>query len=514
LVPFLPFRWHDLIYFPLPGLSSILIRLGRHDPKLGEKVIAEAAETIGQKEPARRALIELQALALENAALEQRFASAAELELRFLPAQESLATESPFHIFAAAARDLEAARLSTSHLHKRRSLERADQTLSRLQLSAASAPRSDRLSHRLLPTARIWRDAIANQLAALSRQEQEQPQVPPAFVVGRMLGPEDEGLFKGRADMVSLIDQDLVSDRRSPILLLGQRRVGKSSLLSMLPARLGTGTTVVSINFQGLSGSDHLEQPHRIVAEAVHAASPEQPRPPAGRWGKTLDWLAKIDVSLAADDQRMLIAIDEVERLEEELRAGRTVPDLLDMARAAGDRLGRIRIMLVSAWSLDRLGRHWSDRLISAVTRRLGYLDRESARALVTSPIPDFPDIYPEGGVERILAATACQPYLIQLVCDALCRQLNSHGRLRASDDDLDRAIDDAIVSTPLFQELWNERSDDEQQILQAVATGRPVPDDPSPPLRRLLREEYVTADNGSYQVKVPLFATWIRSYT
>ena len=48
----------------------------------------------------------------------------------------------------------------------------------------------------------------------------------------------------------------------------------------------------------------------------------------------------------------------------------------------------------------------------------------------------------PDGGVDRIVQVTAGHPYLVQLVCDALCRHLNENGRLEASTDDLEAALD------------------------------------------------------------------------
>ena len=288
--------------------------------------------------------------------------------------------------------------------------------------------------------------------------------------------------------------------------------MGKSSLIHMLPVQLGTGTVVAAVDFQRLSGSPQRAHAHRWIAEEVAGACPEAPRPPeAGdAWGETLAWLGDVDAALAADGRRLLVAVDEVERLEDGIRAGWAAPDLLDFLRAAGDALHRVRFLLASAYRPRGLGAHWSDRLISLRIRELRRLGRGDAEDLVRRPVRDFPDIYPEDGVERILRLTAGHPYLTQLVCDRLCRHLNAEGRLVATDEDVERAIDDAFLETTLFGELWDKRTEAERRVLEALAAGDDPPTADRPAVRDLEREDYVEQRDGRPVVAVPMFADWI----
>jgi len=77
----LPFGHHDLIFFPLPGLRSLLVKLGHVDAELGRSIIAQAAQSTGQTRPARLALEELQAQSLAEAGRERWFARVANLDL-------------------------------------------------------------------------------------------------------------------------------------------------------------------------------------------------------------------------------------------------------------------------------------------------------------------------------------------------------------------------------------------------------------------------------------------------
>ena len=339
--------------------------------------------------------------------------------------------------------------------------------------------------------------------------------MPPAYVSGQPLSPEmssEVSLFKGRTDLAQLVDHDLDPGRRGVLVLVGQRRMGKSSFRNFLPRLLGTGTEVLTANFQELSGNPHRATPHRWLIELLAAKIINAPPPPdSPHWNEGLDWLRARDMNLG--DRRMLIVVDEVERVEDDIQKGELSTDFIDFLRAAGDSLRKIRFLLLTAYPLPRLGPHWNDRLISATTRYVSYLDAASAEDLVRHPIPDFPDIYPEGGVARILHQTHGHPYLVQKVCDELCSYLNRNGGLRrATDDELTEVLD-RMSSENLFDELWTaqgRRTPEEQHALHRLALAS-EPLEADPVMRQLAIEGYVTLSGDKATLAVPLFGNWIR---
>ena len=535
LASHLPYRYHELSSLPLPFLAGFLVRLGEEHPAEGRRALAEAAASLGQKRPAHRALTELQARSLERAARERQYASAAALSLPFLPGRESLHSSgyprSEFELasaqlglitinsIAAAAQDLVSVRSTGSYHQRRQALTRARKELERtLDLLTSTRLRDGR---RFLLVVKAWLDRVADEEAALAALEKESPQVPLVFIAGVPITPADESLFVGRRDLVRLLDQDLAAERPVPLVLLGQRRMGKSTLLNFLPRLLGTGTRVVSLNFQGLSGNPLRGEPHCwVAAEVAKSLADASPPPEKASWGATLDWLSALEETLASSDLRMLIALDEVEGLERGIREEWSDPAFLDFLRAAGDRLRRIRFLLVTAHPFSRLGPHWSDRLISAQTRRIEPLAEEEARALLTRPVTGFPDIYPPGGVEHLLTETACHPYLLQLTAYLLTRRLNEAGRLKATDDDLTAALDQALEENTLFQYLWDDLSATEQRLMAALARGEEptaaageAAETLSQARRELTREQLIQRSNEGegWRVAVPLFARWIR---
>jgi len=343
----------------------------------------------------------------------------------------------------------------------------------------------------------------------------ENRRIPIPFLAGPVLRPSDGDLFRGHGDLVEILKDDVLSDRRGPILIVGQRRMGKSSLINLLSALLGTDIKVVSLSFQGLFGSQHQKAPHCWVAEVVAKTWIRVPAVPCGGdWGQTLAWLRVVEADLQEANQRLLVTIDEIECLQDGIREGWATADFLDFLRAAGDTLRRIRFLIATAYPLQRLGRVWVDRLINVRIRSLRPLDFASAEALIRRPMEGFPDIYPPGGVERIVEATYGHPYLLQLVCYVLCRRLMERKQFEATLTDIETAIDEATAETPLFHALWRERTDAERRVLQNLAAGRYLRQDAERLVRSMKKENFIIDREGRPSVMIPMFANWILDNT
>ncbi len=333
--------------------------------------------------------------------------------------------------------------------------------------------------------------------------------IPLPFVAGPALTPRERDLFRGRTDLAGLVRDDLTGNRRGTIMLFGQRRMGKSSFINMLPSLLGGAAEVVSVNFLGLSSSD--EAPHNWIAAVVADVLPQLPHPPkSDAWRDVLDWLREADRFLQDAEKRLLVTVDEVEALEGGIRKGWAKPDFLDLMRAAGDNLDRIRFLLATANSLQRLGPHWIDRLINVLPRRLRPLEPAETEDLIRRPVPGFPDIYPTGGVERIAETTNGHPFLVQLVCDVLCRHLNGNKRLKATSDDIETAIDRALCEAFVFGDIWRQRTQEGRRVLHCLAADGNVDRDQRMVVQTLKEEGYVIERNDRLAVAIPMFADWI----
>ncbi|MCP4548019.1 MAG: hypothetical protein GY835_16260, partial [bacterium] len=129
---------------------------------------------------------------------------------------------------------------------------------------------------------------------------------------------------------------------------------------------------------------------------------------------------------------------------------------------------------------------------------------------LIRRPVPGFPDIYPAGGVERIAETTNGHPFLVQLVCDVLCRRLNENKRLKATSDDIETAIDRALGEALVLGDIWRQRTKEEQRVLHCLAAGEDVDQDQRSVIQTLKEESYVSERDNRLAVAIPMFADWI----
>jgi hypothetical protein len=525
----LPYRRHDLSPFPLWGLHRLLTIIGEHDITLGMQLIEEAAGTKAQHTRALRAFDDFLAIALERAVVDQNtWLKPTETNLdRLIEVLETLDPKHPFRVFVDTARDIQSARIGGSQHRRCNRLESARRRIESLKSAYTSLLSPGHRATRFHATASRWADAIEAERQALQHEIDRSPEVPAVFVIGSPLdptNPDEVALFRVRTDLVGVIDHELDDDRRGPLLLTGQRRMGKTSLLRMLPPHLGT-TTIATLDFQHLSGSGFGSAPHRWVVQALAKALANRSDltlpstdPVTDAWGTALDWLTEVDQNLAHTDHRVLIAIDEVERLQAGVEEGWSTITFLDFIRAAGDSLRRIRLLLVSAHPLSspRLGPKWADRLISAIPRHLGPLPLDDAELLLRKPIPEFPDemFSDDTAVPAILAQTGGHPYLIQVVGHELVKRLNNERRTTATPRDVERALDGALsLAQGVFSDLWQDFDEVDRTLLRALARGEPV--DPNIPVAQSLRDQSFLEldDNGTPAFVFPLFGRWIRSY-
>ena len=422
----------------------------------------------------------------------------------------------PLRCFIEAAKDLQAAHIGDNHNRRMRGIATARERM--LEVLDEPPSRNPYYFHALR-----WLLRIDAKIRSLSTQMP----IPDVFVVGQPLDPSNDDeveVFRLRRDLIDIIDHDLDDDRRGLLMLTGQRRMGKTSLLKMLPSHLGTGTVIVPFNFQRLSGSDEAFrlEPHRYVVHNVTNAIsriadfPGLPtKEITSAWGTGLAWLLELDAILARLGRRVLIAIDEIEALQRGLEEG-WARDLtfLDFLRAAGDSLHCIRFLLVSAHPLSspRLGPRWSDRLISVLPRPLGPLARDNAEQLLRKPVRYFPShVFDDEAVASILAQTGTHPYLIQIVGNEIVKNLNADRRRVATPRDVQLALDTAVhVANHLFSYLWSSLGEGEAELMIGLAHGAPI-DHESAEFHALRIEFFVELRDGAPAFVFPLFGRWIR---
>ncbi len=382
------------------------------------------------------------------------------------------------------------------------------------------------------------------------REEQKRTPVPNPYVIAN---PVQGSLFIGREDVLRRIEELWGSGGQCPsVLLYGQRRMGKSSVLQNLShLRLPQKSILIDFNLQRIGRV-------RSTGELLHGLSLKlyDAARKAGLSGPALSEPAEDDFlasgknpylaldrfldRLAAlrDGHRFLVTIDEFELLEEQIDQGRVDPQLLSVFRGVVQTYPWLVMALAGLHRLEELRHDYWNPLFGSVSAiEVSFLSEAAARTLITAPTPDFPLDYDAKAIARIYELTHGQPYLIQLICHSLVSRYN---RMLSEEpvpplrrfylQDVEAVVSFAELFTDglrYFQGVWDHaaRSQPAGQaiVLSVLAThsdGLSSDDllsqsglsasDLHAALRALLRHAVIQMDDGRYRFTVDLLRRWI----
>ncbi len=233
--------------------------------------------------------------------------------------------------------------------------------------------------------------------------------------------------FVGREDVFRLVQAVFAQSETNAIVLSGQRRIGKTSLLLNLRSRLPCPPFVtVFFDLQDcahkLIGQVLFELAQTIALE-LKMAPPQRAEFDDAGAGFEQAFLPNVRSTLGAD-KRLILLFDEFDvldaREEEKLPETSAARALIPYIRRLMAQEQELGFVLVVGRKADELGIQFKSALKAARYHRISALDPESARHLVLTAEREATLRFSQGVVERILALTACHPYFTQLVCQLL----------------------------------------------------------------------------------------------
>ncbi len=419
--------------------------------------------------------------------------------------------------------DTEQALQQTNHYSQRLMLSEVEERLNRLILELG---RNVEVSS-LQVIAVLWRNALAEAQQRRTQLADERQEIENPYVVGVPLSTKQE-IFVGRQDVIARIEK-ILSDRNGPPLLLhGQRRTGKTSLLHNLSRLMSIHTAPVYLDFQSprmLSGQiavmlEGLAKAISTVAHSFAHASGGLPPLTADqlRAGDAFvlfnDWLDHVEARLAG--RTMMLALDEFVVLEDLRQRGKLSENdlylLLSMFRHIIQHRQSFRLLLASSHTLNELG-PWAGHLNNVQVVHLGYLSEEETRRLTEKPTPEFGLRYLPDARAQVYTLTHGHPALVQLLCSEIVELKNSHPphlRRVVSFADIMEAKNRALATGEFFFQdiVKNQINSESLALLRTIATAPDgvYPYTRQPPgIQDLLRRDLVETCPKGYRFQVEM---------
>lgn len=520
--------WDEHQHLPWPALDEHVVMVARRNPAEGRQAIEYLASSRSQRWAAQAAQIELDAGALEQCGSVEQVAvayealAAGELEG---PASALLRSFSRISQDVAAALEQERAyarRLALSAVE-----ERLDGLLRELTRS------SERYVLRFRPIASRWREIIATHVRDLATEAEQRQEIDSPYVIGVPLSAEQE-IFVGRTDISARIEQLLLDRRRPPLLLYGQRRMGKTSLLNNLGRLLPSTVIPLFVDLQGpatraSNEAGLLYYLARSMSDSAMRqrglALPELDRATIERDPFIVfdEWL--MSVERLVGNGTGLLMLDEFEVLDRAIQRGRFDEEgILGMLRHIIQHRPKLKVLLAGSHGLSEF-RRWSSYLINAQVVRIGYLSADEARKLIEQPVKNFELRYTPEARERVLALTRGHPFLVQLLCAEIVALKNDQAperRRLAEVADVEASVAAALESGDMFfaDIAHNQIDAAGQALLRQIALAGECalvspeslalkPDYSEEALNQLLRRELIDVCSSGYSIQVELIRRW-----
>jgi tetratricopeptide (TPR) repeat protein len=283
-----------------------------------------------------------------------------------------------------------------------------------------------------------------------------------------------EAGFYGRDDIFRFVHNVLASPYQNVIVLYGQRRIGKTSLLHQLttPRYVPPGFQPVYLDLQGRAQQKLSEVLFGLAREIARSLGfPPPRREEFGDDGEHFQARFLPQVFERLDQRRLLLLVDEFDVIGEEpwtreAAVETLFPYLQDLIMDEH----RLAFVFVVGRRIDELPSRIKATFKSAQFKRISLLAQDDAIQLITEQANDLLD-YKPSAVERILSLTAGHPYFSQLICYELFDRCQRRGESRVSATDVDVALEGAMeLGMGGLAWFWDEFPPAGRFILSAVA--------------------------------------------
>lgn len=366
---------------------------------------------------------------------------------------------------------------------------------------------------------------------------------PIPYVTGTPL--RSGAMFFGRQDVFEFVREHLVGVYQNNVIVLhGQRRTGKTSILYRLQDLLADTHVAVLVDMQGKAArgtADFLYALSDDVAYALenHGIFVDLPERTEYEAVPEFTFRSRFLRSVVSklDSRNLLFMFDEFEELQRRVEDGRLEPEVFPFLRNLMQHEPRIDFLFSGTHKLEELGaEYWSILFNIAAYKQITFLEKDEVHRLVTEPVAADGMEFDPLAVDRIVQVTAGHPYFTQVVCHEMVAYHNeverSYITVTCVDQVLERIIERGEAH---FKYIWAGAMPDEQRVMLALADLLPDADAAATPaqvtqelarngiemsqdtlLRALahLRAKDIVARSGPqsslYRFKIDLIRRWI----
>jgi WD40 repeat protein len=288
-------------------------------------------------------------------------------------------------------------------------------------------------------------------------------------------------MFFGREDIFQFIRQTLTGQHRDNVIVLyGQRRTGKTSVLYQMHTHLDPHYLCIFIDIHGLAleglGGFLWELANEIVRALRRRYQIELPRPNRPEFMADPRNFFENEflnqVWSVCGDRHVLLMLDESIRLQEQVLSGRLEHDVFEYMRHLMQHYERLNFLFSLGSGLEEMEKEYAFLFNVGLYKKISFLDRNASNALITQPVKDLYQVEPTA-VERIYQITSGHPYYTQLLCHSLFNRWQQQRVSRIEVRHVDKVLDEVVErGLAVLKHVWEESTSGEKAIMVGMASS------------------------------------------
>jgi photosystem II stability/assembly factor-like uncharacterized protein/tetratricopeptide (TPR) repeat protein len=291
----------------------------------------------------------------------------------------------------------------------------------------------------------------------------------------------EQRMFFGREDVFNWIERSLSGQYADHILVVhGQRRVGKTSVLKQLPNRLPKRYIPVFFDLQGRTHTTLDRFLWWLAREIVRVLRQDRDisitPPDKDLFTQDIEYFENRFLPelkpVLGDDSILLLTFDEFDNLEEsEIKEVLAQPLIDHLRRMMGNpNVNFIFSIGSSGRKLENMQANYTEFFKTALYRKISFLTRDDAHRLITMPVQGLIE-YDRDAVQHIFEIVSGHPYFTQLICHELFSQCQKTGNRGIFLKDVESILDDVVErGTVNLKFVWDEAADLERWSLACLA--------------------------------------------
>lgn len=298
------------------------------------------------------------------------------------------------------------------------------------------------------------------------------------YIAGNPVG--NTSAFVGRHDVLEAVLRILRHPNQNAIVLYGQRRIGKTSVLQYLNARLPEEGPFRPVYFDLQDKavwrlSRVLEDLAAVISHTLNRPVPDLGDDPEAAFHK--DWLPKVLDNLW-ETESLVLLFDEFDELTDpsaQQAAATFFPYLRTLLNID---VHRLQFVFVLGRNIDDLSTIAPSLFKSTEARRVSLLDKEDTVKLVQLSQKDNSLAWPDQAVERVWELTHGHPFLTQQLCSYVWERVHlvdTTSTPTVSPEDVDSAIPTTLdASLNTLKWLWDGLPPAERVVISVLAETGP----------------------------------------